>query len=56
MMLRSDGPLTIEGVDSRQIFFSERPRGVLPGLHPMLQVGDGRFLEIEHAAVCWAAA
>jgi hypothetical protein len=43
------GPLAVEGGDSRQIFFSERPRGVLPGLHPVLQFDDRRFVEIEGA-------
>ena len=49
MTLCSVGPRAIERLDAREVLVDERPRRVLPGLHPLLQVGDRRFLEIEGA-------
>ena len=37
----------IDRFDPRQVLLGERPRGFAPGLHLLLQVGDGGLFEIE---------
>src|SRR5262249_25954375 len=39
----------IDVLDARQIFFDQRACRLAPGLHPLLQVRNRRFFEIERA-------
>jgi len=41
------GALAIDRVDAGQVLVDERARGVLAGLHALLQLRDGRLLELE---------
>ena len=41
------GAAPVDRVDPRQVFLDERPRRLLAGFHPLLQIGDRHLVEIE---------
>ena len=49
MTLCSAGPGAIDRVDAGEVLLDQRARRLLPGLHPLLQVGDRRLFEVERA-------
>ena len=44
-------PLPVDGLDARQVFFGDRPRGEPARLHHFLQIADRFLVQIERAGV-----
>ena len=44
-------PLPVDGLDARQVFFGDRPRGEPARLHHFLQIADRFLVQLERAAV-----